>query len=173
MRAATPFVSTQHNMCSAPSIHVAYSCPATRASVISEFTPSKFQCSSQGSLHALGISAALSDNRRTSCLAFHLCTHSHGPVSSGEHGEAILGKRHTRWSVEHSAVWKKEHLSPLIQPGPSLPGGDMTERRLSLRLSTTSCHWANISWRIQGYLCPAKTERLSGPSTVITGHSSL
>lgn len=129
---------------SASRIHIAYSCPATKASVISEFTPSEFQSSSQGSLHALGISTALSDDRRTSCLAFHLCTNSHGPVSSREHGEAILGKRHTLWSVEHSAVWKKEHLSPLTQPGPSLPGGDVTERRLSLRVSATSCHWANM-----------------------------
>lgn len=89
-------LSDQQDMYSASSVHVAcswgtYSCPATKAS---QFTLSKLQCSSEGSLHALGISTALSDNGRASCLPFHLCTDSHSPVSSREHREAILGKRH-------------------------------------------------------------------------------
>lgn len=89
-------LSDQQRMCSASSVHVAcswgaYNCPATKAS---QFTLSELQCSIQGSLHALGVSTALSNNRRASRLPFHLRTDSHGPVSSGERGEAILGKRH-------------------------------------------------------------------------------
>lgn len=64
------------------------------STVISEFTLSELQRSSQGSLDAFGISTALSDDRRASCLALHLRTDSHGPVSGREHREAVLGKRH-------------------------------------------------------------------------------
>lgn len=89
-------LSDHQGMCSASSVHVAcswdaYSCPATKAS---QFTLSKLQCSSEGSLHALSISTALSNNGRASCLPFHLCTDSHGPVSSREQREAMLGKRY-------------------------------------------------------------------------------